>query len=609
MKFVLLSLISTAFTHTIELAHPLPDFTQDLEHSLTATESTPKNAATILKALKSLNSNNFGNICELVDVKPDSLFSAYNAHNLAGIAGCQKEIHIDSEKVLKYARTAGVDSNIPNLFYAVSLLRRKNKLGKTTARNHILDNLANAYEKSPKSLVDAAFTMLAAIEVGGAKLSKFVTLKNRVGLAVKVISSGVQYDSNRLVLEGGELEAASLAIRAFVATNKAMSNSKIQQQNSEGSGNIIVMLANGLLLSTPETSVEKAHVVQALSALNADTTGLAKPVSLKRTLNYPHLEMLMTDVFGKPVTSAQFSIGMNNQVEAVDSTGKIDMSVFELKTGVHSYEVTIPGGSNVYCGVKSGKHFSMKVPSAETSDIQKIALKIQKKGKKKTEDIESRTLTTEDSLAISFQISGEPHQIMIRFSKDDVEGFVLMQHKQDGFYAALIDIKTSSKSVFKRTSGIWSIEAIIGNFGTGAIIQNIGKIKIDLEVDSIEKVNQFDVLKTIQHVFPEADSRPHEVISNIFTMLTLIPLVLLFITWRIIGLNFKLFNLSIWSSVFHVSVMSVFGLYICYWIGYVNMFLTVRYLSIIGSVLMISGNKHLNHLAIRRMTTDGYKQD
>ena len=184
-----------------------------------------------------------------------------------------------------------------------------------------------------------------------------------------------------------------------------------------------------------------------------------------------------------------------------------------------------------------------------------------------------------------------------------------MQLKQDGFYGAFVDIKASTNIIFKGVSGVWSIEAVIGDFGAQAIIQNIGTIDIDLEQDSTKKVNPFGVLKTIKHVFPEAESRPLSVISNIFTMLTLTPLILLFISWRNIGLNFKLFKFSMCGIFFHLSILAVFGLYICYWIGLVNMFLTVRYLSMIGSVLMLSGNKHLNNLANQRKMTGRCKRD
>ena len=44
----------------------------------------------------------------------------------------------------------------------------------------------------------------------------------------------------------------------------------------------------------------------------------------------------------------------------------------------------------------------------------------------------------------------------------------------------------------------------------------------------------------------------------------------------------------------HVIITSF---HVSYWLGKFNMFFTVRYLAIIGVVLLISGNKHLNAMA------------
>jgi len=319
----------------------------------------------------------------------------------------------------------------------------------------------------------------------------------------------------------------------------------------------------------------------------------------------------MYDVFGKAVTSSRFSVKIKDQIEDVDASGKLDMSLFGLSAGVYNYEILVSGGSSAYAGSKTGEKFRISVPSSKKLDLEKIALKIQKKVKKgqqpTSEEVSSRSIGLGDVLGISFKVIGlEPHQTMIRFSLGDEEGFVLLKSSGHGFYAAPVDIDELATTVFKGKSGTWSIEAILGDVSSVSIVQNIGSFVLDLPADmESQSKNHFEPMKTINHVFPEPESRPPVGVSNVFFLLTLAPLGVLIILWGIIGFNLKMMSLSIWGLLFHVSIGGVFGLYVCYWLGYFNMFLTIRYLSMIGGVLLVSGNKHLNNLAVARKGSHG----
>lgn len=130
------------------------------------------------------------------------------------------------------------------------------------------------------------------------------------------------------------------------------------------------------------------------------------------------------------------------------------------------------------------------------------------------------------------------------------------------------------------------------------IAKSVGKVKLILtESEDEDQNSNFAPMKTIDHVFPEPESRPPATVSMLFTGLTLAPLGVLVILWGIIGFNLKAMRLNLWSLLFHLAIGGVLVLYVSYWLGKFNMFFTVRYLSIIGVVLLVSGNKHLNAMA------------
>ena len=118
MKLILLSFTILHLSTSTQLASPLIDFSNDLKISLTNAEITVTKAATIVKALKSLSSDaDFKNLCKLVDTQPKDLYSAYSSHLLASNANCDEKVEVETEKILKYAKTDSGNSNVPNLFY------------------------------------------------------------------------------------------------------------------------------------------------------------------------------------------------------------------------------------------------------------------------------------------------------------------------------------------------------------------------------------------------------------------------------------------------------------------------------------------------------------
>uniref|UniRef100_A0A8C2SHS0 Dolichyl-diphosphooligosaccharide--protein glycosyltransferase subunit 2 n=1 Tax=Capra hircus TaxID=9925 RepID=A0A8C2SHS0_CAPHI len=89
-----------------------------------------------------------------------------------------------------------------------------------------------------------------------------------------------------------------------------------------------------------------------------------------------------------------------------------------------------------------------------------------------------------------------------------------------------------------------------------------------------------------QHLFREPEKRPPTVVSNTFT-------------WIRIGANVSNFTFAPSTIVFHLGHAAMLGLMYVYWTQ-LNMFQTLKYLAILGSVTFLAGNRMLAQQAIKR---------
>ncbi|KAI0208718.1 Dolichyl-diphosphooligosaccharide--protein glycosyltransferase subunit 2 [Lamellibrachia satsuma] len=161
----------------------------------------------------------------------------------------------------------------------------------------------------------------------------------------------------------------------------------------------------------------------------------------------------------------------------------------------------------------------------------------------------------------------------------------------------------SREKEFGYLSGQYSMELIVGD----AVIQNpLSWIVADVNLKfsdsaqlSPDKVDRFKPKPEIKHMFRVADKRPSNFISNIFTVMALVPLLLLLVLWIKIGVNMSNFPFSLSAIGFHVGLAAIFGLYYLYWVQ-LNMFETLRYLGFIGIPTFLFGNRLLSSIAAKR---------
>jgi oligosaccharyltransferase complex subunit delta (ribophorin II) len=194
------------------------------------------------------------------------------------------------------------------------------------------------------------------------------------------------------------------------------------------------------------------------------------------------------------------------------------------------------------------------------------------------------------------------------------QAFVAFVHKDSGrevvfvaepetgtkTYVAELDMKSQEKN-FEGLNGTYNVRLIIGDTNAAnAIDWNCADVKVTTSsfvaapVKKSQIVN-YDPLSEIKHVFREPEKLPSAIISDTFTILCMAPMLLLFIMWLSIGLNFNNVKISLWSLGFHVGLFAIFGLYFVFWLR-LNMFETLKYLALIGVPTFICGNRLLRSL-------------
>ncbi|CAB4024696.1 Dolichyl-diphosphooligosaccharide--glycosyltransferase subunit 2, partial [Paramuricea clavata] len=120
-----------------------------------------------------------------------------------------------------------------------------------------------------------------------------------------------------------------------------------------------------------------------------------------------------------------------------------------------------------------------------------------------------------------------------------------------------------------------------------------------------EKGGQFKRKPEIEHMFRQPEKRPPKTVSTAFTILALLPLLILFVAWLKLGVNLSNFQFSIPAIVFHVGLgvvlffVGIFLLMYAFWTC-LNMFSTLKLLGLVGSVTFLAGNSLLASLAAQR---------
>uniref|UniRef100_F1KX96 Dolichyl-diphosphooligosaccharide--protein glycosyltransferase subunit 2 n=1 Tax=Ascaris suum TaxID=6253 RepID=F1KX96_ASCSU len=198
------------------------------------------------------------------------------------------------------------------------------------------------------------------------------------------------------------------------------------------------------------------------------------------------------------------------------------------------------------------------------------------------------------------------HQAFVAFVHVDTKHEIIFIATPDrkNLYTFDVDFEKATKD-FEGLSGKYAVRLIIGDAAiANAFDWNLVDVNLKLpamvppKVKKSEEVN-YEKLPEIKHMFREPEKRPSQIVSDAFTVLCILPLLVLLILWLRVGINFGNMPLSLWTLAFHASLAGIFGLYFIFWLR-LNMFQTLKYLSAIGALTFMAGNRLLRAVAQKR---------
>jgi len=190
------------------------------------------------------------------------------------------------------------------------------------------------------------------------------------------------------------------------------------------------------------------------------------------------------------------------------------------------------------------------------------------------------------------------HQAFVKIARQGSTAEIVYVAEADSSKLYKFELDLGAEMAEFAQSGDYSLTLILGD----AVVSNplswdIADLEINLpESDSQASQSIYQAKPEIKHTFREPESRPPQVVSSVFTLLCLAPLLVLLLLWAKLGANISNFSLSITSIGFHLGLGAIFLLYLYFWLQ-LNMFETVRYLVILGIVTFLCGNNLLSTIA------------
>ncbi|XP_073991752.1 oligosaccharide transferase delta subunit [Rhodnius prolixus] len=214
-------------------------------------------------------------------------------------------------------------------------------------------------------------------------------------------------------------------------------------------------------------------------------------------------------------------------------------------------------------------------------------------------------------LAVRFSLkektTGKPikvHQAFVRLLHHNTNQEVIFVTDVDVNHNYKLDLDIGAKShELGHLSGLYKVELIVGdNYVANSFRWLIADVKLNFGVEHPAKSQTQSIFKTkpeIKHLFREPERRPPILVSNLFTGLVLLPLIILLILWFQLGINLSNFSFSLSTIGFHLGLGAIFTLFGLFWLQ-LNMFETLKYLLGLGVVTFLCGNKLLAKVAAQQ---------
>uniref|UniRef100_A0A673W4Q7 Dolichyl-diphosphooligosaccharide--protein glycosyltransferase subunit 2 n=1 Tax=Salmo trutta TaxID=8032 RepID=A0A673W4Q7_SALTR len=544
----------------------------------------------------------------------DSLFFAAEASQ--AISDCEVSISNETRDILLAA--VSEDSTVTQIFRAVSAL---SSLGLPLASQEVVAALVARIAKEDNVLaittaLQTATRLSQQAELGG-------ILEEIEDLAARLDDLGGVY----LQFEEG-LEATALFVTAaYTLSDHADTEPPLKEDQ-------VIQLVNSVFSKKSWDSRSEAFSVAcAAAALSSNRFHVPVIVSTQGPATVSHsqpiLHLLVTDILSNPLASANVLVESAQAVASksvVLSQAPFSLrdGIFELNfmasqpaSGYYQFTVAVTGDSRLVAN-----QVELKVKVSTEVAITNMDLSVVDKDQSigtKTSRVDypfkakgSFTADSHQNFAMTFQlvdvITGvelTPHQTFVRFHNQKTGQEVVFVAEPDSKNLYKFELDTAErKSEFDSMSGTYVLHLIVGDATLeNPILWNVADVVLKFLDEEAPAAIQSKTLympkPDIQHLFREPEKKPPTVVSNTFTALVLSPFLLLLILWFKLGANISNFSLSPSSVLFHVGHACMLGLMYVYW-THLNMFQTLKYLAIIGSLTFLAGNRMLAQKAVKR---------
>nr|XP_046166840.1 dolichyl-diphosphooligosaccharide--protein glycosyltransferase subunit 2-like [Oncorhynchus gorbuscha] len=554
---------------------------------------------------------------QLDPMSVDSLFFAAEASQ--AISDCEMPVSNETRDILLAA--VSEDSTVTQIFRAVSAL---SSLGLPLASQEVVAALVARIAKEDNVLaittaLQTATRLSQQAELGG-------ILEEIEDLAARLDDLGGVY----LQFEEG-LEATALFVAAaYTLSDHADTEPPLKEDQ-------VIQLVNSVFSKKSWDSRSEAFSVAcAAAALSSNRFHVPVIVSTQGPATVSHsqpiLHLLVTDILSNPLASANLLV---ESAQAVASKSvvlsqapfSLRNGIFELNfmasqpaSGYYQFTVAVTGDSRLVAN-----QVELKVKVSTEVAVTNMDLSVVDKDQSigtKTSRVDypfkakgSFTADSHQNFAMNFQLVDAntgveltPHQTFVRFHNQKTGQEVVFVAEPDSKNLYKFELDTAErKSEFDSMSGTYVLHLIVGDATLeNPILWNVADVVLKFLDEEAPAAIQSKTLympkPDIQHLFREPEKKPPTVVSNTFTALVLSPFLLLLILWFKLGANISNFSLSPSSVLFHVGHACMLGLMYVYW-THLNMFQTLKYLAIIGSLTFLAGNRMLAQKAVKRLAS------
>ncbi|MBZ3872207.1 Dolichyl-diphosphooligosaccharide--protein glycosyltransferase subunit 2 [Sciurus carolinensis] len=565
----------------------------------------------------------------------DSLF--YAAQSSQALSGCEISISNETKDLLLAA--VSEDSSVAQIYHAVAALSgfglplaSQEALGALTARlgkeETVLATIQALQTASYLSQQADLRNIVEEIEDLVARLDELggVYLQFEEGLETTALFVAATY---RLMDHVGtapsikedqviQLMNTIFSKKNFESLSEAFSVACAAAALSQNRYHVpVVVVPEGPASATHEQAILRLQVTNVLSQpLTQATVKLehAKSVASRAVVLQRTFFTLVGDVFELNFVNVKFSSGYYDFSVKVEGDNRYVANTVELQC----CSVQSDAGAKPYD--KAPKQLRVKISTevgitnVDLSTVDKDQ-SIAPKTTRVTYPAKAKGTFIADShqnFALFFQLVDvntgaelTPHQTFVRLHNQKTGQEVVFVAEPDNKNVYKFELDTSERKIeFDSASGTYTLYLIIGDATLkNPILWNVADIVIKFPEEeapsTVLSQNLFTPKQEIQHLFREPEKRPPTVVSNTFTALILSPLLLLFALWIRIGANVSNFTFAPSTIIFHLGHAAMLGLMYVYWTQ-LNMFQTLKYLAILGSVTFLAGNRMLAQQAVKR---------